>query len=61
VLPNNPRAYFGLQKHSRSSKDEIIHVKTFLGIKMSNRQKLQIKYDNINVALKLISQNQNVL
>lgn len=47
--------------HKIKVKDEIKYVKIFLVIRMSNSLKLQIRHDNINVALKSINQNQNVL
>lgn len=42
-------------------KVETIYAKIFLVIKMSNRLKLQVRHDNINVALKFMNQNHNVL
>ena len=42
-------------------KIETIYAKIFLVIKMSNRLKLQVRHDNINVALKFMNQNRNVL
>lgn len=42
-------------------KVETIYAKIFQVIKMSNRLKLQVRHDNINVALKFMNQNHNVL
>lgn len=42
-------------------KRKTIYAKIFLVIKMSNRLKLQVRHDNINVALKFMNQNHNVL